>query len=231
MRKWLSLVLIAIAYLVSALLFSRLQAAVAPDWSELFPFVGDTTETLPRAALAVLMPTIALAVYLLFVVLRSSLGERLSRSMFRRWAPAAALETSAIDRFEKTYELIVALVVAFVVTMHITLIGRAAGGGDWLPRVFAVLVGLGVATAGNVMPRLRPNAIMGIRTGKTLSDPLLWARAHRLFGALFMITGAITIVLALSALQYALVAGFAGILVACLVMLVYVTAADAPVSN
>jgi hypothetical protein len=221
MRKWVPLLLIAIAYLVSALLFSRLPTVVTPDWGVLFPFVADSNESGSRVALALLMPTIALAAYLLFVFLRSSLGERLSRAMFSRWAPPAALDSAAIVRFERTYELIVTLLVAFVVLMHITLIGRAAGWGDWLPRLFAVLVGLGVVTLGNVMPRLRPNPIMGVRTRKTLNDPRLWARTHRVFGALFVISGVVTIVLALSALQYALLAGFTGILVACLAMLFY----------
>lgn len=225
MRKWMPLLLIAIAYLVSALLFNRLPAVVTPDWSALFPFVGESTESSSRVLLAVLLPTVALGVYLLFAALRSSVGERVSRFLFRSFAPASALENTAIDRFAKTYELIATLLVAFVVLLHITLIGSTAGWGTWLPRVFAVLVGLGLATMGNVMPRLRPNAIMGVRTRKTLSDPALWARAHRLFGALFVIAGAITILLALSALQYALVAAFAGILVACLVMLVYVGSA------
>ena len=224
MRKWTPIGLIAIAYLVSGVSFNRLPSVISPDWSALFPFVStSSSEPGSRTFMALVLPTAALLVYLLFRFLRSTQGERLSRALFQRWAPAEALEHSAIERFEKTYELIVALVVGFMVLSHIMLIGLALGWGDWLPRVFAVSLGLGIAVAGNVMPRLRPNPVMGARTRKTLNDPLLWARTHRLFGALFMVTGLITMILAVAALKYALIALFAGIFASCLIVLVYVT--------
>jgi hypothetical protein len=218
MRKWMPILLIAIAYLVSGLLFARLPAVVAPDWEKLFPFIPEgSSEAGSRTLLALMLPTIALGVYVLFRALRSGPGARISRFLFGGRAPDAVLDSSAIKRFEKTYDLVVTLVVAFVVLMHITIIGLAADWGDWLPRVFAALVGVGIAAAGNVMPRLRPNPIMGVRTRKTLNDPRLWARTHRLVGALFMATGVITVVLAVVAFEYALIAGFAGILAACLI--------------
>ena len=48
----------------------------------------------------------------------------------------------------------------------------------------AVLVGLFFVGVGNLLPRTRPNLLIGIRTARTLEDRELWARIHRTCGYL-----------------------------------------------
>ena len=54
-------------------------------------------------------------------------------------------------------------------------------------------VGVGVSVLiiaiGNVLPKTRPNFLLGIRTPWTLSSPSTWERTHRLGGLLIMFAG------------------------------------------
>lgn len=52
------------------------------------------------------------------------------------------------------------------------------------PRTVAVLVGLFFVGVGNLLPRTRPNLLIGIRTTRTLGDRTLWVRIHRTCGYL-----------------------------------------------
>jgi hypothetical protein len=69
--------------------------------------------------------------------------------------------------------------------------------------------------------RLRPNAVMGVRTPRTLRDPKLWAQTNRLFGALFVLAGLATIAAAIVALRFALAVAVVGLLCACAITAVY----------
>jgi uncharacterized membrane protein len=45
-----------------------------------------------------------------------------------------------------------------------------------------LMLGLTLIIIGNLLPRLRPNVVIGIRTARTLSDRGAWARANRRAG-------------------------------------------------
>ena len=45
-----------------------------------------------------------------------------------------------------------------------------------------VMLGLALIVIGNLLPRLRPNIVIGIRTSRTLADRGAWARANRTAG-------------------------------------------------
>ena len=113
----------------------------------------------------------------------------------------------------------VALVIAFVLVFHLTVVALAAGAPPWIARGFLLLLGLGIAVVGNVMPRTRPNPIMGLRTRATLNNPVLWARVHRLFGGLLLASGVLVMLLALVAVQYALLGFLAALVLSCVIVL------------
>jgi SdpI/YfhL protein family len=218
MRKWMPAVLIAITYILSALMLPRLPAVVELDLRLLLPFDVEG-ESAPRAWMAFGIPTVALALWLLFLAATSRGGAAVQKRAFGRWAPPETLEPRAIARFRSTYDLVVALVIAFVLVFHLTLVALAAGGPPSTARGFMLLLGLGLAVMGNVMPRIRPNAIMGLRTRATLNDPLLWARMHRLFGGLLLGSGVLVMLLALLAVRYALIGFIGALLLSCLIVL------------
>lgn len=219
MRKWLPAVSIAITFVLSMLMLPRLPAVVPFDLGPLLPFEIEG-ESGPRGWLAFGLPTVALALWLSFLWATSRAGLAALRPMFGRWAPADTLEPDAIARFRPTYDLVVALVIAFVLAFHLTIVALAAGAPPATARGFLLLLGLGLAAMGNVMPRLRPNPIMGWRTRAAMNDPVLWARMHRVFGGLLVASGVLVMLLAVVAVRYALLGCLAALLVTFLIVAV-----------
>ncbi len=60
-------------------------------------------------------------------------------------------------------------------------------------HIVAVMVGLLLMGIGNVMPKIKSNFYMGIKTPWALSDEEVWRRTHRLGGRLFVIAGAVMV--------------------------------------
>lgn len=207
MRKWLPALPVLIGAGVSAAVYERLPAEIRPDWGRIIPFV-DGGESMPRMVAAWLLPAIAL---LLWAALMA--GARV------RGKPGGAFlsertDASSIARFEGTYAVVVTAVVGLVILMHLAILGAAADWPVWTAQAIGVVLGVGIAATGNLIPRVRPNWIVGIRTRATLSDPELWLRTHRYFGGLLMLEGLGVAIVAILATRYAFVAGIASIVVA-----------------
>jgi uncharacterized membrane protein/uncharacterized membrane protein YphA (DoxX/SURF4 family) len=86
-----------------------------------------------------------------------------------------------------TYKAITVHAVLFVLVLYVLALATLAnvpGVRPIAPRAVAVLVGLFFVGVGNLLPRTRPNLLIGIRTGRTLEDRELWARIHRTCGYL-----------------------------------------------
>lgn len=133
----------------------------------------------PRAVIAFLVPTAAL------VICRVA-NTLLSRAVFGE--PAAA-STKAV-------QLILLLTVLFVVVLHglvlLSLVGFPIA--QFLPhRLVVVLTGLLLVGIGNVLPRLRPNLVFGIRTRRLLENRVAWERVHRVAGYFAVAMGVITV--------------------------------------
>jgi pimeloyl-ACP methyl ester carboxylesterase len=203
-RKWLPVIPILIALGVSAATFGALPNDVRPDWGQLLP-IGASDEVMGRTGFALLMPMVAIGVWALMAGLARVRGSR--EGVLRE-----QLASQAIERFEPTYHIIVLAVVSLIVLMHLALVANALGWPAWTIKGVGVVLGAGLFLVGNLMPRLRPNWIAGIRTRATLSDPSLWLRTHRYFGGLLMLAGVVVIVVALVAVRYALTVMIAGFL-------------------
>ena len=92
---------------------------------------------------------------------------------------------SAAARAQEPITLIALHVVTFTIGLHVLVICTLAGVG-WAralgPRAPVVLLGVAIAAAGNVLPLLRPNLAVGIRSARSLDDVRLWSRLHRRAG-------------------------------------------------
>lgn len=207
MRKWLPALPILIGVAVSAALYDRLPAEVLPDWSRIVP-LPDVVDPMPRIAAAWLMPAVALLLWVAMTVGARVRGKQGGAYLSDR------TDASAIARFEDTYAVVVTGVVGLVILMHLAILGAAAEWPAWTAQAIGVALGAGIAATGNLMPRVRPNWIVGIRTRATLADPELWLRTHRYFGGLLMLGGLGVAVVAIFASRYAFVAGIVSILVA-----------------
>jgi uncharacterized membrane protein len=83
------------------------------------------------------------------------------------------------------FAAIVLRIIVFVVALHTLLLIALAGvlprtvnGG----RIVLLLLGLAIILIGDLLPRVRPNHVIGIRTARTMSDAYVWARTHRAAG-------------------------------------------------
>jgi uncharacterized membrane protein len=99
--------------------------------------------------------------------------------------------------------------IALVVLMMLIQVAIVlAGVGRAVPMALVVGVGMGLlfAVMGNVLTTVRSNFMFGVRTPWTLSSDRSWDRTHRLVGRLFVLTGVVMILVALTG-EMALVIG------------------------
>ena len=200
MRKWTTVAPVAGAYIISAALYSRFAPSARPDFSHLLPFhvpAGNVS----RTAVALLIPTIALAVLLL---LSSISRVRGPVKALPEWWINENVGSESIARFEPTFSSIMFALMSLFLLMHVAFIGAYQSWPAWTFQLETAILGLGMIAAGNVMPRVKPNWIVGMRTKRTLSDPLTWARVHRALGALMMGAGVLIVVLSLLSPRFAL---------------------------
>jgi uncharacterized membrane protein len=164
------------------------------------------------AFIAFLLPTAAAGIYLLM------------RRLYVR-----DLLRSDNGAFAATYGAIVFRVVLFVGGLHCTivlaLLGRGifARTGPVVPRLTPILLGLLLISVGNLLPRVKPNLAIGIRTSRTLTDRPAWLRVNRVAGYVAVALGAVVVAAGLLMPRGPLVAGTIG--VAGMVAIVIIAAA------
>jgi hypothetical protein len=175
----------------------------------LLPFaVPDQDELTPRWFATLFVPVVAAVVWGGFQLGRSHGGLRLARLLFRR-APEPLTQPETIERFRGTYDTIVLWVVVLVLAVHAGFLAAALGSPRLTPRIIALGLGACMIGMGNVMPRLRPNLVAGVRTRRTLTDPQLWRSTHRFLGFAFVASGVVTVAVGLAAPAFGFVTGLA----------------------
>lgn len=161
--------LVAAAIAVSVLFFIRLPAIVGRVRPLGFDTIARilTSFTLPAAAFIILL-------------------------IFRSLAKRDPLRAN-YDRFRRTYEISLDLATVLVLGTHLLLLGQMMSYrgrvGPWISYVPTCLVGVVLIAAGNVLPRLRPNSAMGIRTRWTMGDETVWRKTHLAAGYVLIVFG------------------------------------------
>ncbi len=173
MRKlWPGLGLVLAAALFGAAMWSRLPLRVASHWNATGQVNGWTT----RTGLVVMLPALALV---MAVVLRYVPQLDPKRRNFPLHAPA--------------YWLVANLLLGFLAVIHVAIIGYNLGWMVPLNAIIGVAIGVLFVVTGNVLTRVRPNWIFGVRTPWTLSSDLSWRETHRLAGYLFVLSGLLVV--------------------------------------
>ena len=90
-----------------------------------------------------------------------------------------------------------------------------------MERVMPFAMGVFFVVLGNVLPRTRPNWLLGIRTPWTLSSDRVWERTHRVGGYLMLGAGLVAILAGLLVPDRAMFVMMGGITVAALGSIVY----------
>lgn len=215
MLKWIPGVLIAAAFIASAILQARLASPVMIGFHRLIPpELAAGTETVPRLVALFGIPSVALLLWaLLYEAPVSRLGLAAGRLFFNAEKPR-------YEAFAPTYRLMVLWVVSLVLSFHLALLAEALQWSLEPGRIVGVTFGLGMLLVGNAMPRLRQNAVAGFRTARTMSDPVAWARVHRTFGGIWLVAGFVVLFTSVIAPRYALAAAVALLLLSSVVGLV-----------
>ena len=154
---------VALGYIASAAVYAWLPVvSVTPG--QAIPF--------GRPLLAFLLPTAALLVSVM-------LG-----SLWRR-DPIRSRSASE----EVTYQAITLRIVLFILAIHAAVVSGLLSVAGVIPPIASglargvpVLLGIALISVGNLLPRLKPNLIIGIRTAATLADPGMWMRTNRVAG-------------------------------------------------
>ena len=93
-------------------------------------------------------------------------------------------------RFSRYYDSFVLLLELFLLVMVGIIVSEAFSPGKIkVPNTVTVLVGLLFVFLGHILPKIKSNFFLGIRTPWTLSDTTVWHKTHRLAGALFFVCG------------------------------------------
>jgi len=95
---------------------------------------------------------------------------------------------------EATYHAVIRTVVLFLLGLHVAvLLALMSGLRPDVVRAVAhavpIMFGLTLIVLGNLLPRLRPNIVIGIRTSRTLTDRAAWAHTNRVAGYATVGTG------------------------------------------
>lgn len=209
MRKWTPIIPIVGAFALSAAMFSRLPDVGHPDLSPLIPINFPSGEGVPRAAVALLIPTVGLVVWILLNALAKLRGPR---RPLPEWWLNEQTGSESVDRFAPTYATLIFSLTSLFALMHVALVAGVLHWPLWTYRILTAILGIGLIAAGNVMPRTRPNWIVGVRTKRTLTDRTAWQRTHRVLGALCMGLGTVVVLTSIVAPRYALAAAALGLL-------------------
>jgi hypothetical protein len=227
-RKWVPPVLIAVATVASVAVYGSVPPLVALELQGVLPFTVSESERLaPREFALFLTPAVALLVWAAFRAAPTAFGQRIARRLFRN-APEAVTSPEQFDRFGSTYDTIVLGVVLLLMGLHAAILAALLQYPAMASRIIPVVLGGSLVLMGNVMPRLRPNWVAGLRSKRNLENPQLWREAHRAFGAAFVISGLLTMTVGLLAPRYGLVAGVASVLASCVVGFVASTRRSLP---
>jgi len=155
-------------FLAAAVLWSAAPDRIPVHWN----IAGEVDRYGGKFEGLLLMPLVALCVYLLLLLLPRIDPKRANYGSF--WTAYALIRFSVLFLLATVYACI--LLVAFGYQVDVGL-----------------LVPLGVGTLlcilGSLMGKIRPNWFVGVRTPWTLSSRASWNKTHRLAGPLFILLG------------------------------------------
>jgi len=201
MRKlWPGVLLVLASAAFGAAMWSRLPLRVASHWNASGQVNGWTS----RTALLILLPALALV---MAVVLRYVPQIDPKRRNFPLHAPA--------------YWLVVNVLLGFLAVIHVAIVGYNLGWTVSLNTVIGIALGVLFIITGNVLTRVRPNWIFGVRTPWTLSSDLSWRETHRLAGYLFVATGILVLLCGLVRPAAMVAVLMTGLIASALVSVVY----------
>jgi len=168
MRKWIPLLIVAAAFLASALVYPDLPERIPTHWNLEGQVDGWSTRTWG----AFMIPAMIVLLWGLM-----------------RWLPSLDPRRSNYAKFGGAFEGIMMSVMILMLGIHVVTLRAALGYPVAMERVMPFGIGVLLVVIGNLLPRARSNWFVGIRTPWTLSSDRVWEKTHRFGGRLFVIGG------------------------------------------
>ena len=166
-----SLGVVGLSVVLTAAVYERLPELVATH----FDLAGNPNGWMSLAMAASFAPAMALG---LWALLRA-LPRLLPQAERKRLGDGSA-------------SLVAALAVVFVAAVHVLILYRAIVPGASIARVIWVVLGGFYVVSGLVLPRIKRNGFMGIRTPWTLASDENWARTQRVGGYAMVSAGVLS---------------------------------------
>mgnify|MGYP000852393983 CR=1 FL=1 len=192
-------VTVAAAFVISGIFYPRMPLIMASHWNA----SGQVDGYMNKSVLMFLMPGIMAAEALFFYVIL--LIDPLRKNIFK---------------FRVYYEGFILMLTVFLLAIHLFTIAWSLGIQISMNIFMPLMMGILFFVLGAIMPRLKPNWFIGIRTPWTLSNETVWDRTHQAGGMFFKIA-AILVLFGAAWPQYAVVFVLAPALVASLITVLY----------
>lgn len=177
-KLWLGLLAVTGAAVFGFAIASRLPARVASHWD----IHGHVNGSMPRTMLLLLLPVMAFATAGVLLI-----------------APHLDPKRRNFPLHAGAYWIVGNGVLILLAAVHVFTLGYNLGWPVNISAVIGVAVGLLLMVMGNVLTRVRPNWIFGVRTPWTLSSDRSWRETHRFTGYLFVLVGLVVLVTAFAA--------------------------------
>lgn len=176
--RWdaLSLALLVGTVAVTATIYARLPAVVPTH----FDLSGRANGFSSRAFGAAFLPVVAALTWALV-----RFGARIAPGFREK------MERSPMS-------LVGLLTVAFLVALHFVMLAAALRGAASVGAPLGVAFGAFFLLLGQVLPRVRRNPFVGVRTAWTLTSDENWARTHRFAGRTFTAGGLVAMAASLA---------------------------------
>ncbi len=100
-----------------------------------------------------------------------------------RFAPPAQLEAS-----RHAWRTVVPALTGLFLTIQSGIVLVGLGYPDLMVRMICIAIGVMLVLLGNIMPKMQPNGLVGIRL-PWLGDAVVWQKTQRLGGVLFLAGG------------------------------------------
>ena len=167
------LALIATALIAGALLWNQLPDQMASHWN-----VNDQVDgTMSKFWGVWMMPLVTLGMFGLFLLI-----------------PNIDPLKANIAKFRSTFNLFIALIVAFMLYMHgLTFVWNLGFQNFKMSAAMLPFLGILFIFIGYMLRQAKRNWFIGIRTPWTLSSDSVWDKTHQLGSILFMVSGAFAI--------------------------------------
>ena len=125
------------------------------------------------------------------------------------------------DDFQHPLTIMRTVAVGVFLGLQIFTLLWVRNAGEPPAGLFAAEAGIAMILIGNYLPKIKSNWFVGVRTPWTLSSEVSWHLTHRLAGRLFVIAGALDIVIALVQPAIASLVMFATLITAAVISIVY----------